>query len=166
MQQCQHFVLRNTIPAHDGRKEVFLRCQPSVARAFQIITWPLSLFRRALLFLSFSSCRLSFLCYIPFIHLYDNPFSPSVTAVSPIHPVFSPSIYACRWMKTGSATSTTCGSTPCRTCWDTSTLTPSPLNPEAPLTSRCAPTCKCSEAPAQVHNRTKGNCSCATQARS
>lgn len=65
------------------------------------------------------------------------------------------SICVCLWMRTASATSTTCGSTPCRTCWDTSTPTPSPLNPEARPTSRYAPTCKCSEAPLQVHNSSR-----------
>ena len=79
------------------------------------------------------------------------PHSP-VFSFSPILNLLPPSTCVCQWMTTGSATSTTCGSTPCQTCWGTSTPTPSPSSLEALLTSRYVPMCKCSEAPLQVQN--------------
>lgn len=83
------------------------------------------------------------LCSFPFL----LPSALSLICTSPIC-----SICVCRWTRTASATSTTCGSTPCPTCSGTSTRTPSRWSPEALLTSHYAPTSKCSEAPAQVPN--------------
>lgn len=88
--------------------------------------------------------------FTPLIHKLSTPLSLSCLPHSPC--LLPASICVCLWMRTVSATSTTCGSTPCRTCWDTSTPTPSPSNLEAQLTSHYAPMCKCSAAPPQVHN--------------
>lgn len=91
------------------------------------------------------------LCLTPlciFFFSYPRPISSS--SFLRILNLLPLSICVCQWMRMGSATSTTCGSTPCRTCWDTSTPTPSPSSLGALLTSHYAPMYKCSEAPPQV----------------
>lgn len=80
-----------------------------------------------------------------------HTFSFSIPQILNLLP---PSICVCQWMRMDSAMSTTCGSTPCRTCWDTSTPTPSLSSPEDLLTSHYAPMYKCSEAPPQVKTQT------------
>lgn len=148
-------LLCNMIPAHHilpagGVEEVSAAASSSCVSlgilvallpqrdASQIMSWPLF-------------CSVSLRCSLS--HTAILCLSVFFFFLSPPSLSFSlPSICACRWTRTGSATSTTCGSTLCRTCWDTSTPTPSPSSLEAQLTSHYAPMYKCSEAPAQVHN--------------
>lgn len=118
-----------------------------------ILVWFVWLFlmltvSRTLLCLSFFSSSFStsslYLLMPPTLHLSTLPTSTCV----------------CQLMRMGSATSTTSGSTPYRTCCDTSTPTPSLLNLEAQLTSHYAPMYKCSGAQTQVISAVTYNTCC------